>query len=188
MSVWIVQQPLIEPDEEPHIGGSGYVFLHYDDIPDLTHITSPAQARHMLRVLYPGEPPESISRRLEKFWHTHAGMQPEDIVVVPLHATGKLALGRVSGPYEYRTGFDIGDMHMLPVAWLHDSVSMALLRKHRDWFQRPGITEVTDLDARVALRGKLPHAYNRFHKWKWLLAVFMGMGMLHLLMNIGGSQ
>lgn len=183
MTVWIMQQGL-SPEEETQILAAGYLLLPYEGITDLTHIHNAQEARHMLRLLNPADPPETITRQLDAFWPLHTTLQPEDIIAVPLPATQKVALARVGGPYEYRTSFEAGDTHLIPVEWLRDPVPMRAFGKHRELFTRPGLFEVTDVDARTAIRGQLPHSYNRFHKWKWLLAIFTGMGLLHLLANL----
>ena len=183
MSVWILQQPLT-PDEELRIATAAYLILPYDNLPDLTYINTVEKARKLLRMLYPDEPPETISRKLEQFWPLHTGIEVDDIIAVPLPVTKKMALAQVSGSYVYSVGHDCGDLHLLPVTWLRDDAPMSALRKYKQLLIQPGMQEVTDLDARTSIRSLLPHSYNRFHKWRWLLAVFMAMGMLRLLVGL----
>ena len=42
------------------------------------------------------------------------------------------------------------------------------------------ITEVTDIAARTLIREQLPHRYNRFAKYKWLLVVFFLMSLVRM--------
>ncbi len=50
-------------------------------------------------------------------------MQVDELVVLPLKTTGTVAVGRISGPYAYRT--DLGEelCHVRPVTWIKTDVS-----------------------------------------------------------------
>lgn len=183
MTVWLLNLPLSAEDEAA-LTTRTRLPLPYDGLPDLSHVTSPAQAMQMLRTLFPDEPPETLSTRFEKFWNLHTGLHEDDLIALPLPNTSRMALATVAGPYAYSVGTHGTDIHEIPVHWACEPLPLAKFRKHLPLFTRPGMTEVTDRDARIALRGKLPHSYNRFDKFKWLLAVFMGMGLLRMVMGM----
>ena len=182
MSIWILHQRMTE-DEEAHIFERKHLHLPFDGLPDLSQVSSPAQAMQLLRVLYPGEPPESLARRRDRFWNLFSGIQVEDIIAVPLKASRQVVLAEVTGRYQYDVGDKGSDIHLIPVKWYESRIPMGKFSKHKEIFLAQGeaMVEVTAQEARIAIRDKLPHKYNRFARWKWLLMLFFLMNILAML-------
>ncbi len=180
MTPWLLHQSLA-PDEEAHIRQLPALELPLGDAPDLTGITSIAACRRRLAALYPEEPPEALARRLERLWRLYGGVQKEDILAVPLRNHKALALAEVSGPYRYETGGDGRPRHLIPVTW-HDK-TLRITGSLKDAIDRSGqaMAEIEHLDARLAIRDRLPHAHNRFARWKWLMAMFTVLGALGIV-------
>ena len=184
MTIWVLRQEFT-PEEEAHIFERTDLFLPFGNLPDLTHVTTPQEARQLLKVLYPNDPPEAITRRLDRFWEKFTSLQLDDLVVVPLPALKQVVLAEISGPYHYRVGDDGGDVHMIPVRWYSKRIPMRKFAKHKEIFSEinPPLSEVTIAEIRVFIREHLPHGYNRFAKFKWLLAVFFAMGLLRMFIR-----
>ena len=180
MTIWILHETLT-PEEEAHMRERSHLALPLGALPDLSRATQPEQCREMLKLLYPHEPPEAITRRLDALWAIYGSLAPEDIIAVPLRERQEVALAEISGPYEYQVGVDGTDVHRVPVRWYDSQPSIRRFGKHAGLFIYKGgrtMTEVMGKDARVAIRDKLPHRYNRFVKWKWLLALFFLMSLV----------
>lgn len=185
MSIWVLHQSLT-PDEERSIMERTHLLLPFEGLPDLKPITNPHQAKQLLRKLYPGDPPETLDRRLERFWHQYHDMHVEDIIAVPLAACQQVVLAEVTGRYEYMVGENGSDIHRIPVKWYDKRHAMMAFGKHKEQFL-PGdqkLFEVKQADARVKIRDKLPHKYNRFAAWKWLLIFFFLMNLLRFVIRI----
>jgi len=187
MSIWVLHQSL-SPDEESHIEQREHLVLPFDGLPDLSAVASQLQCRHLMQLLYPDDPPEAITRRVDRLWPRYSGLQKEDIIAVPLASRKAVALAEVGGKYLYRVGVSGEAMHLIPVTW-HKAVSLRSLYKHKDLFERTGepMMEVTRAEARIAIRDHLPHSYNRFAKWKWLLVVFFLMGLVRFFVRVAGQ-
>jgi len=183
MSIWVLQQSLTA-EEEAHIFQKKHLHLPFDGLPDLSQVSSPAHAMQLLRVLYPDEPPESLTRRQDRFWNLFSAIQMEDIIVVPLKLSRQLVLAEVTGRYQYNVGDKGSDIHLIPVKWYEKRIPASKFRKHKDIFLNSGepMHELTVKETRIAVLDHLPHKYNRFAKWKWLLVIFMVMGFMHLLL------
>jgi len=178
MSVWVLHQTLTPADEE-HIQERPGVFLPFDDIPDLTMVTTQGQMREFLTRLYPDSPPESIMLKLDRLWQQYHGLQEGDTVAVPLPNKRAVALGRVHGRYEYQVGKDGRDLHMIPVEWYKTVPSFASFGKYKEIFMgTQRMVEVTDKEARIKIHDKLPHTFNRFVKWKWIIVILVIMQAL----------
>ena len=177
MSVWILKQGQ-GATAQPHVQ------LPYDGLPDLTHLGSPAQAMQLLKMIHPGEPPESLARRMEVFWHSFSTIAPDDVIAVVMD--DQIALAEVTGHYEYRVGEGGSDIHLLPVTW-HETRPRSAYKKHAYLFEgRAPLREITDRDERIAILEHLPRAYNRFRGMKWVLQLFVLLSLLQLMRGMFG--
>ncbi len=181
MTVWVLHQPLT-PQEEANIEQRTHLTLPFDNLPDLSRVTSEATCHHLLSKLHPELPPESITGMLDRVWKQYRLLHLEDILAVPLPASKSVALAHVTGPYEYSVGPEGSDIHRIPVGW-YKRLSPRLTTKHANVFSvRSGaMLEIENREVRIAILDQLPHSYNRFVKWKWLLVVFFGLGMLRMI-------
>jgi hypothetical protein len=178
MTVWVLHQQLT-PQDEAAIRERTHLVLPFDGLPDLSRVTRPDQMKYLLRQIYPDDPPESVIHRFDRNWSRYYGLHAEDILAVPLKSRQEIAVAEVSGSYQYDEG-----VHRIPVKW-HAVAPLRKFRKYQNIFHegREKMTEVTNQDARVAIRDCLPHAYNRFVRWKWLLVVFFLMGVVRLFVR-----
>ncbi|MDE3036893.1 MAG: hypothetical protein KGJ21_00345 [Pseudomonadota bacterium] len=188
MTIWILRQA-ITPDEEAHVAGRVHLVLPFGEAPDLSGISDLAALRRLLQALHPEDPPETITRRAERIWPLYNGMAIEDIIAVPLPSRRELALAEVTGRYHYQVGAGGADVHLVPVKWHDKRVSYGALRRYPELLapERPPMFEVGSPKARVLIRDRLPHCYNRFARWKWLLALFFAMGAVRLAMRLTGQ-
>jgi hypothetical protein len=181
MTIWVLHQELSEQEQEA-IAQRTHLQLPFDGLPDLSAVRSAGECRRLLQSLHPGEPPETLTRRIERVWSILGQVAPEDIIAVPLSARREVALAEVTGPYAYQGA------HLLPVKWHTRRITPARTRKLRTLFAPGGLPmfEVTRPDERIAIRGYLPHGYNRFVRWKWLLGLFFFMGVLRMILRLRG--
>jgi predicted Mrr-cat superfamily restriction endonuclease len=184
MTVWVLRQDLSESEEASILERKNLV-LPFEGLPDLTHVENQAQAKKLLAVLYPGEPPESLNNRLHKFWHRFTTLQIEDLLVVPLVHAREIVIAEVTGHYHYMVGEHGSDVHLIPVRWYDKRIPLRKLAKHKSLFSdgNPAMLEIEDAEARTAIRDHLPHSYNRFAKWKWLLMFFFALSMLRMVIR-----
>jgi predicted Mrr-cat superfamily restriction endonuclease len=173
MSVWVLHLKLT-PEEEARIADRAFLPLPFDGLPDLSKISSQGECRQLFAELDPDAPPETIHRKAEKVWKLYSGVQEEDIIAVLLHTSKAAALAEVTGNYRYMPGIHGESGHAVPVKWHDQRVPFSAFKKQQELLQ-PGaepMVEVAAAEARVIIRDRLPHSYNRFARWKWLLAIF----------------
>ena len=123
------------------------------------------------------KPPETLVRRADKFWPVYTSLHLDDLIVLPLHAGQQVALAKVTGKYEYAVGENGSDVHRVSVEFYPEVVPFSKFKKHEELLVKAEgrITEVTDKTTRLLIREQLPHSYNRFVKFKWLLVIFFAM-------------
>ncbi len=184
MSIWVLRQEMTPEDEKGVFERSDLV-LPFGQLPDLSLVKSPLAARNLMKMLYPAEPPESLARRVDRFWSQFSGVQVEDLIVVKLPTLNVAVIATVSGKYHYEVGDKGSDIHLIPVRW-HDKEIKLSRFKHKEIFDptNPPMMEVMEPEVRVALRDYLPHNYNRFAKFKWLLALFFAMTLVRMLAKL----
>lgn len=184
MTVWVLHRQLT-PQEEAEIAQHTYLELPFEGVPDLSAVTSQGHAMQLLRLLHPDDPPESLTRRMDRFWDIYGGLHKEDLIAVPLKGRGEMALAEVTGGYEYKVGERGADVHLIPVKWHERRIPLTRLSKHKEIFDGGrAMYEVVTLEARTALRDYLPHSYNRFVRMKWLLALFFLMNLIGMLKSL----
>lgn len=67
---------------------------------------------------YPDASDKKASNHVAQLWSLVSRMSDDDLVVLPLKTTGTVAVGRVAGPYQYRTDLREDTRHVRPVKWL----------------------------------------------------------------------
>lgn len=186
MTVWVRHQAL-SAQEEAQIEQRTHLTLPFETLPDLSMVNTQAELRQLLQTLHAGEPPEAIALKQDRIWAIFGELQIGDLIVVPLAHSPEIALAEMSGRYCYRNN-GTEDIHFIPVTW-HKRFPARKLGKHKDLILRVPthiMAPVENRMARTAVRNTLPHSYNRFVKWKWLLGLFFLMGIArvaHHLMN-----
>lgn len=96
----------------------GLAFVGWDELDDLSKLTSREQLVDVLRSTYPDAGAGRLANWTGQLWAFVARIQVGDLVVLPFKHTPAVAIGRVSGPYAYRADLPLGARHVRPVQWL----------------------------------------------------------------------
>jgi restriction system protein len=121
MAVWTVKAGRHGEREErclDHgVAGGGW-----EQISDLTQIESKDSLNDLCAREAPGWAAKTRSNYVAQLWSLRERMQQNELVVLPLKTTGTVAVGRISGPYQYRP--DLGEelRHVRPVNWLRTDI------------------------------------------------------------------
>jgi restriction system protein len=103
----------------------GLVVLGWAELPDLSAATSIDEIAEVLRETYP----DSVPRRIDNWAHQLGRflkiMQVGDLVVMPQKYKPVIAVGSLTGDYEYRDDVPIGYRHVRQVKWLNTEVERA---------------------------------------------------------------
>ena len=187
MTVWILHQPLT-PDDEMRIQHRLSLTLPYDGWPDLSAIHSHGACRRLLQSLDPGIPPETLAVKSDYLWQRYGELKKDDIIAVPLPSRKTVALAGVTDVYRFDPHASPRDAHQVMINWYSRRINFFSLRPYRALLEQgTGMMEVTDVELRTKLREKLPYRYNRFSKWKWLVAAFTAMNLIAMLASLAHS-
>jgi predicted Mrr-cat superfamily restriction endonuclease len=185
MTVWLLYQSL-KPEEEVKLRQQPYVALPLADVPDLSRVMNLADCRRLLQAIHPDAPPETINRLADRVWKYYSEVHPGDIIAVLLRSREEIALAEVTGKYEYRMGENREDIHTMPVKWHEKTAPMRVLKKLKLSSDEQGsrLVEITHRDGKIALMDHLPYKYNRFSKWKWVIAILVGIHAVSFIIHL----
>jgi restriction system protein len=117
MTVWLIRAGKYGEREElalkSHVAAVGW-----EEMPDLTPCTTREALRDLLNATYPDDKPKTISNWESQLWPIRDTIKKDDLVVLPLKTRSDVAIGRVTGTYQYRTDLASDALHTLPVKWL----------------------------------------------------------------------
>jgi restriction system protein len=119
MTVWMVRAGKDGAQEEMALA-EGLAVIGWSELPDLSPITTRAALREALSAAYPEEKAKTLSNWESQIWPLRDTIQDGDLVVLPLKTRADIAIGRVTGPYAYRTDLPKGPYHTRPVDWLKE--------------------------------------------------------------------
>lgn len=102
----------------------GLIIIGFAEMPDMGKAADPAELRTMCKKAYPDSPVARISNFLGRLWSFRERMQPGDLVVMPLNDHSTVAIGRITGPYEYHPDLPDRATHARPVEWLRTDVPL----------------------------------------------------------------
>ena len=105
----------------------GVVTYKWDQLPDLNSYTSIEELKEDIDLLAPELQGNrrKIGAHAGQLWRFRTEIDEGDIVVLPLKGREDdrfLAIGRITGPYEFDAGQEAGALHRIPVEWLADRV------------------------------------------------------------------
>ncbi len=92
--------------------------IGWDALPDLTPCTTRAALEAMLKAAYPNQRPKTLTNWHGQVWSIRDAIKVGDVAVLPLKTRPTIALGIVSGEYQFRDDLPGGPYHTRPVDWL----------------------------------------------------------------------
>ena len=118
MALWLVRAGRRGEREELALERNVAV-IGWDDLPDLSSISERQELASLLAQTYPDvEKPKTLSNWESQIWPFIRTVRPGDLVVLPLKGRSVIAVGDVTGPYQYRSDWPEGAQHTRPVKWL----------------------------------------------------------------------
>ncbi len=138
----------------------GLSIIGFAELPDLSEVKSQDELRTLIEASYPNRPQAAISNFTGRLWSFRERMEKGDLVVMPLTGHAAVAVGEVTGPYQYRPELPERATHVRPTRWLTTDLSRNTLdpdiRQCLNSRGTIGEIHAPDAEARVraALSGK----------------------------------
>ncbi|WP_307537073.1 CBS domain-containing protein [Streptomyces sp. V3I8] len=105
----------------------GLTIAGWPEVGDLTSCMTPEDLKAELAKAYPRENPRVLGNWRGQLWRFRAAMSPGDLIVLPRKA-GDIAIGHLTGDYQFDAEATPGLQHVRPVTWKRTDVPRAELR------------------------------------------------------------
>jgi restriction system protein len=117
MAVWLVRAGKHGEQEQTALDAN-LVTIGWNGLPDLSDAADRATLEDMYARFYSNDAPSARANKVGQVWAFRGRVQAGDLVVLPLKTRSAIAVGRVVGPYSYRTDLAEDIRHTRPVEWL----------------------------------------------------------------------
>ena len=117
MTLWMVRAGRHGEQEQKAID-NGFVTIGWNELPDLSNIITKDELKKLYNTVYPSEKKRKVANAVGQVWRFLKGIKIGDLVALPLKTQYAIAIGKVTGPYEYRD--DFGDIirHIRRIEWI----------------------------------------------------------------------
>ncbi|CAN5700875.1 hypothetical protein BH23CHL2_BH23CHL2_10050 [soil metagenome] len=132
----------------------GVAGIGWPELGDLSDLTSREELDERCRVAFPDYSPSQIRSEVSQHWAFYACIHPGDFVVIPISRRSVVAIGRVTGDYEYRPDLPAVLQHTRRVEWLMpDMPRSAFDQDLQSWLsRRPTVVQIKLDDAEERIR------------------------------------
>lgn len=119
MTLWLIRAGKHGEREDLALENDAAI-VGWEEVSDLGDIKERNALRERLQKTYPDVKPNTLRNWESQLWPLIETIQVGDLVALPLKKRAVIALGRVTGRYQYRTFGKHGALHSLPVKWLKE--------------------------------------------------------------------
>ncbi|MCF7855240.1 MAG: restriction endonuclease [Candidatus Pacebacteria bacterium] len=116
MTVWVVRAGKHGQDETTALE-EGIAIVGWREFGDLSNIPSVDEMRALHRKIFPDMKEQAVINNAAQIWAFVKRINKGDIVVLPLKTQSAVALGKVTGDYEFRKG-----RHVRSVQWVRTDI------------------------------------------------------------------
>ncbi|MEN6407171.1 MAG: restriction endonuclease [Thermoguttaceae bacterium] len=121
MAVWVVRAGSRGEQEQIAIDNN-LVTIGWNELPDLSDVTTREVLAELYRQHNSDASPNKAANHVGQIWAFRERIKEGDLAVLPLHIQSAIAIGRIRGPYEYRTDLGSEVHHVRPVEWIRTDI------------------------------------------------------------------
>jgi restriction system protein len=102
VAIWLVRAGKDGQREEMALQ-KGLAIIGWEDLSNLSAVKKREELAELMRETYPDESPNALINWTGRVWAFRDRIQSNDLVVLPLKTRSAIAIGQVTGPYQYVT-------------------------------------------------------------------------------------
>jgi len=100
----------------------GLAVISWGELPDLSTVKSRDELAEICHRTYPEAKPNTVSNWAGQIWAFRERIQMGHLVVLPLKTRNAVAIGKVTGPYQYRPDLPEDARHTRHVDWMRKDI------------------------------------------------------------------
>jgi restriction system protein len=100
----------------------GLAVIGWEELPDLSTIDSREELKALCDETYPNENVNKINNWVGQLWAFRERIKEGDLVALPLKKRSAIAVGKVTGPYHYRSDTPSLVRHIRSVEWIKEDI------------------------------------------------------------------
>src|SRR6266571_359724 len=125
MALWLVRAGRNGEREQDALQRN-LAIIGWSRLGDLSDIKTKSELRSLLESQYPDSSKSRISNFTGQIWRFLRRIsEPNDLIALPLKSQPAVAIGRVTGPYSYKTDLGPEIRYTRPVQWLRTDIPRA---------------------------------------------------------------
>jgi len=121
MAIWLIRAGR-NGEREDFALETSVAVIGWNEVPDLTKVASREELKAVIQKAYPQSPKGRISNFAGQLWAFRNTVDKGSFVILPLKTRGTIAIGKVTGDYEYAPQNPENAKHVRKVDWLRDDV------------------------------------------------------------------
>jgi restriction system protein len=121
VAVWVVRAGSRGEQEQIAVD-SNLVTIGWNELPDLSAVMTREALSELYRQHNADASPNKAANHVGQIWAFRERIKEGDLVVLPLHIQSAIAIGRITGPYVYRTDLGSEVHHTRPVEWIRTDI------------------------------------------------------------------
>lgn len=116
MAVWLIRAGRHGGDENTAIE-TGYAIVGWNEMPDVSKVKSYEEMKKKHEEIYPDMRPRAVQNHAAQLWAFMHRIKNGEIAVLPMKTRSLVAVGKVTGDYEYKDG-----RHVRKVNWIRPEI------------------------------------------------------------------
>lgn len=121
MALWLVRAGR-HGEYEDFVVDNDVVAIGWSELNDISEVQSRGELLALLQETYPDDKLGTVRNWRNQLWTLLTRIIEGDLVALPLKKRSVIAIGRVTGPYRFRSDFPAGARHTRPVKWVETDI------------------------------------------------------------------
>lgn len=121
MSLWLVRAGA-HGEQEQRALQQNVATIGWNDLPDLSTVKSRVQLKDLYEEVHPDAKKGRVANHVSQIWAFISRIKSGDLVVLPLKHQSAIAIGKVTGAYQYKTDLGSDVLHVRPVKWVRTDI------------------------------------------------------------------
>ncbi len=158
MALWLVRAGP-NGERETYALEHGVAVIGWDELGDLSSVDSRDAVLDRFHQTRPDDDENRLRNWASQVWAFAGRIEVDDLVVLPSKSSPTLAVGRVTGPYQYNPSGPEQARHQRPVDWLRDDLPKQVVGQDLRYSLGAFLTvcQITRNDAERRFRNLLEH-------------------------------